>query len=93
MCKIVRTHAHAARPPSATGALVSPRACPTQLHPRLARPAPQIPHIASLAAGLARYHPSLGVALVDEVLEQVEAGLEAPDAGTCWERGGWWVAG
>lgn len=41
----------------------------------------QIPHIASLAAGLARYHPSLGVALVDEVLESVAAGLEAPDAG------------
>lgn len=41
----------------------------------------QIPHIASLAAGLARYHPSLGVALVDEVLESIEAGLETPDAG------------
>ncbi|EFN54863.1 hypothetical protein CHLNCDRAFT_134932 [Chlorella variabilis] len=41
----------------------------------------QIPHIASLAAGLSRYHPSLGVALVDEVLEAVEAGLETPDAG------------
>jgi regulator of nonsense transcripts 2 len=45
----------------------------------------QIPHLASLAAGLARYHPTLGVALVDEVLEAVEAGLEAPDAGG--ERG------
>jgi regulator of nonsense transcripts 2 len=41
----------------------------------------QIPHIASLAAGLSRYHPSLGVGLVDEVLEAVEAGLEVPDAG------------
>ena len=41
----------------------------------------QIPHIASLAAGLARYHPTLGVLLVDEVLEAVEAGLETPEAG------------
>lgn len=28
------------------------------------------PHVASLAAGLARYHPSLGVALADAVLEE-----------------------
>ena len=48
----------------------------------------QIPAIASLAAGLARYHPSLGVALVDEVLEAVQAGLEAPEAG-----GVGWVGG
>lgn len=48
----------------------------------------QIPHIASLAAGLARYHPSLGVALVDEVLEAVAAGLEAPDAGARRRAGG-----
>ncbi|PSC71053.1 regulator of nonsense transcripts UPF2 [Micractinium conductrix] len=41
----------------------------------------QIPHLASLASGLARYHPSFGIALVDEVLEAVEAGLETPDAG------------
>ncbi|KAL4437467.1 hypothetical protein ABPG77_003448 [Micractinium sp. CCAP 211/92] len=46
----------------------------------------QIPHIASLAAGLARYHPSLGVALVDEVLESIEAGLEMPDAGLYQRR-------
>ncbi|KAL4452134.1 hypothetical protein ABPG75_007796 [Micractinium tetrahymenae] len=46
----------------------------------------QIPHIASLAAGLTRYHPSLGVALVDEVLESIEAGLEAPDAGLYQRR-------
>lgn len=53
----------------------------------------QIPHIASLAAGLARYHPSLGVALVDEVLEQVEAGLEAPDAGAWVGVGDDWAHG
>ena len=41
----------------------------------------QIPHIASLAAGLSRYHPTLGVQLVDDVLDGVVAGLEAPDAG------------
>ena len=41
----------------------------------------QIPHIASLAAGLARYHPSLGVGLMDDVLEEVALGLESPDAG------------
>ena len=49
----------------------------------------QIPHIASLAAGLSRYHPSLGVRLVDALLEGITAGLEAPDAGVChWALGG-----
>ena len=31
----------------------------------------QVPQVASLAAGLARYHPSLGVAFVDALLEEV----------------------
>lgn len=30
-----------------------------------------VPLVASLASGLNRYHPSLGVAMVDEVLEEV----------------------
>jgi regulator of nonsense transcripts 2 len=42
--------------------------------------AAQLPLLASLAAGLARYQPALGVALVDAVLEEVAAGLEAPEA-------------
>eukprot|EP00887_Chlorella_sp_A99_P007640 scaffold20.g7640.t1 len=46
----------------------------------------QIPHIASLAAGLARYHPTLGVALVDAVMEEVILGLESPDAGLYQRR-------
>jgi regulator of nonsense transcripts 2 len=41
----------------------------------------QLPLLASLAAGLSRYHPALGVALVDAVVEEVAAGLEAPEAG------------
>lgn len=32
----------------------------------------QVPQVASLAAGLARYHPSLGVAFVDALLEEVQ---------------------
>ena len=31
----------------------------------------QVPQVASLASGLARYHPSLGVAFVDALLEEV----------------------
>ena len=31
----------------------------------------QVPQVASLAAGLARYHPSLGVAFVDALLDEV----------------------
>ena len=46
----------------------------------------QIPYIASLAAGLQRYHPSLGVAIVDAALEEVAAGLETPDAGLYQRR-------
>lgn len=34
-----------------------------------------LPLVASLAAGLARYHPSLGVALPDALLEQVHGTL------------------
>lgn len=36
----------------------------------------QVPQIASLAAGLARYHPSLGVAFVDALLEEVRHNLQ-----------------
>ena len=39
------------------------------------------PLAASLAAGLARYHPSLGVALADAVLEEACPGRAAPCAG------------
>ncbi len=31
----------------------------------------QVPQVASLASGLSRYHPSLGVAFVDALLEEV----------------------
>lgn len=31
----------------------------------------QVPQVASLISGLARYHPSLGVAFVDALLEEV----------------------
>lgn len=36
----------------------------------------QVPQVASLAAGLARYHPSLGVAFVDALLEEVKHNLQ-----------------
>jgi len=39
------------------------------------------PLLASLAAGLSRYHPSLGVRLVDTLLEDTRAGLESPQLG------------
>ena len=32
----------------------------------------QVPQVASLASGLARYHPSIGVAFVDALLEEVQ---------------------
>lgn len=31
----------------------------------------QVPQVASLASGLSRYHPSMGVAFVDALLEEV----------------------
>ena len=37
--------------------------------------------VASLAAGLSKYRPSLAVALVDALLEEIRLGLERPDAG------------
>jgi len=37
--------------------------------------------VASLAAGLSKYRPSLAIALVDALLEEVRLGLERPDAG------------
>lgn len=45
-----------------------------------------LPSLASLAAGLARYHPSLGVALVDSLLEDVAVGLESPGSGAHFLR-------
>lgn len=44
-----------------------------------------VPLIASLAGGLSRYYPSLGIALVDCVLEDIRWGLEHPGAG-CVDR-------
>ncbi len=37
--------------------------------------------VASLAAGLSKYRPSLAIALVDALLEEIRLGLERPDAG------------
>ncbi|DBA81963.1 TPA: hypothetical protein ACH3X1_007672 [Trebouxia sp. C0004] len=48
----------------------------------------QVPQVASLASGLSRYHPSLGVAFVDALLEEVRCGLESPDSGTYQQRVG-----
>ena len=44
-----------------------------------------IPLVTALAGGLAQYHDSLGVALVDAVLEDIRWGLENPSLGglTC----------
>ncbi len=44
--------------------------------------ASHIPLVASLAGGLAPYHDSLGVGLVDAVMEDVRWGLDHPNAGT-----------
>lgn len=38
----------------------------------------QVPQVASLASGLARYHPSLGVAFVDALLEEVSKFVSLP---------------
>ncbi|KAL3151997.1 hypothetical protein ABBQ32_001118 [Trebouxia sp. C0010 RCD-2024] len=48
----------------------------------------QVPQVASLASGLARYHPSIGVAFVDALLEEVRCGLEVPEGGTYQQRVG-----
>ncbi|KAL0026394.1 hypothetical protein WJX79_005678 [Trebouxia sp. C0005] len=48
----------------------------------------QVPQVASLASGLSRYHPSMGVAFVDALLEEVRCGLESPDSGTYQQRVG-----
>ncbi|EFJ41604.1 hypothetical protein VOLCADRAFT_68153, partial [Volvox carteri f. nagariensis] len=45
-----------------------------------------IPLVSCLAAGLAQYHDSCGVALVDCVLEDVRCGLENPGAGMYQKR-------
>ncbi|KAK9907680.1 hypothetical protein WJX75_008040 [Coccomyxa subellipsoidea] len=47
-----------------------------------------LPLVASLAAGLSRYHPSLAVALPDALLEEVRLGLEAAEEGTYQKRVG-----
>ena len=36
---------------------------------------------ASLTAGLSKYRPSLGIALIDALLEEIRLGLEHPDTG------------
>uniref|UniRef100_A0A061R4F1 Regulator of nonsense transcripts 2 n=1 Tax=Tetraselmis sp. GSL018 TaxID=582737 RepID=A0A061R4F1_9CHLO len=41
----------------------------------------QIPLVASLASGLSKYHDTLGIALVDSVLEHIHQGLERPSTG------------
>lgn len=38
-----------------------------------------VQYVCDLVAGLSRYHPRLAVRLVDELLERVRAGLEAPE--------------
>ena len=40
----------------------------------------QVAPIASVAAGLAKAHPSLGVGMVDAVVEEITAGMENPEA-------------
>ncbi|KAG2482394.1 hypothetical protein HYH03_018672 [Edaphochlamys debaryana] len=45
-----------------------------------------IPLVSCLAAGLAQYHDSVGVALVDCVLEEIRLGLESPGAGLYQKR-------
>ncbi len=40
-----------------------------------------VPLVASLAGGLAQYYDSLGVALVDETIEEIRRGLDNPSAG------------
>lgn len=42
--------------------------------------------VASLAGGLSQYHDSLGVALVDCLLEQMRHGLDHPAAGEHVQR-------
>ncbi len=42
--------------------------------------------VSCLSAGLAQYHPSLGVALVDCLLEDIRLGLESPGAGMYQKR-------
>lgn len=39
-----------------------------------------VPQVASLASGLARYHPSLGVAFVDALLEEVSEFVSVANA-------------
>lgn len=46
----------------------------------------QLAPLASITAGLAKFHPSLGVAVVDSVLEEIAAGLENPEAGLYQRR-------
>ena len=40
----------------------------------------QLPPLASLTAGLTKWHPALGVGFVDTVLEEITAGMENPEA-------------
>lgn len=36
---------------------------------------------ASITAGVSKYRPSLGIALVDALLENIRLGLESPETG------------
>ncbi|CAL8462985.1 g2519 [Coccomyxa elongata] len=47
-----------------------------------------LPLVASLAAGLSRYHPSLAIALPDALLEEVRVGLESVEEGAYQKRVG-----
>ncbi len=38
-----------------------------------------LPLVASLAAGLSRYHPSFGIALPDALLEEVHMCIDSPN--------------
>ncbi len=44
--------------------------------------------VASLTAGLSKYRPALGIALVDALLEEIRLGLEHPDTGVLSTRSG-----
>lgn len=42
--------------------------------------------VASLCAGLSKYHDTLAVAIVDEVFEEIQLGMEQPSAGLYQRR-------
>lgn len=42
--------------------------------------------VASLCAGLSKYHDTLAVSIVDDVLEEIQLGMEQPSAGLYQRR-------